>query len=395
MHIGVWKEHADGERRVALTPDTAVKLVDKGHRVVVESGAGLDAGIEDDAFRSAGVDIGAPDAVRECEVSLAVRGAGTWEGEGSSPTDTLRSGALALAMFDPLWLPKNAQALAATGADVMSLELVPRITRAQSMDVLSSMATVAGYEAALLAASKLPRMFPLMMTAAGTLAAARVFVLGAGVAGLQAIATARRLGAIVEGYDVRPAAAEQIRSLGAKAVELDLDTADSEDAGGYAREQSEDANARQQRLLTPYIAESDVIITTAAIPGRPSPELITAPMVEAMTSGSIIIDLAAERGGNCAVTVADAEVVHAGVTVLGPTDLASRSPRHASQMLGNNLVTLLDHLSDDDGQLVVDHEDEITGAMLVATGGEVVHERVLDALGSSAPTPTPDAPTEA
>lgn len=380
MHVGVWNERAAGERRVALTPDTAVKLIKKGHRVVVESGAGHDAGIDDDAFAAEGADIGDGDAVRECEVSLAVRGAGTWDGDGSLPADMLSSGSLALAMFDPLWMPRNAEALAATGADVMSLELVPRITRAQSMDVLSSMATVAGYEAALLAATRLPRMFPLMMTAAGTLAAARVFVLGAGVAGLQAIATARRLGAIVEGYDVRPAAAEQIRSLGARAVELDLDTDNSEDAGGYAREQSEDANARQQRLLTPYLADSDVVITTAAIPGRPSPELITAEMVEAMQSGSVIIDLAAERGGNCSVTAADSEVVHAGVTVLGPTDLASRSARHASQMLGNNLVTLLDHLSDDEGRLVIDRDDEITAAMLVATGGEVVHDRVLDAL---------------
>jgi len=380
VQVGVWKERASGERRVALTPDSVAKLIANEHMVIVESEAGLAAGIADDEYRAAGAQIGDAASIVDAQVTLAVRGAGTWEGAGSTPQDTLRSDMLALALFDPLWLPHNAADLATTGADIMSLELVPRITRAQSMDVLSSMATVAGYEAALLAATRLPRMFPLMMTAAGTLAAARVFVLGAGVAGLQAIATARRLGAIVEGYDVRPAAAEQIRSLGAKAVELQLDTADSEDAGGYAREQSEDANARQQRLLTPHLAEADIVITTAAIPGRPSPELITAEMVEAMSGGSVIIDLAAERGGNCTLTVADAEVLHNGVTILGPTDLASRSPRHASQMLGNNLVTLLDHLTSDEGELVVDREDEITEAMLVATGGEVVHERVLDAL---------------
>lgn len=380
MHIGVWSERANGERRVALTPEIAAKLITKGHSVVVEAGAGLASGIDDDAYRSVGATIGDTGDLLGAQVTLAVRGAGTWQGEGSKPTDMLREGQLALALFDPLWLPQNAQELAATGADIMSLELVPRITRAQSMDVLSSMATVAGYEAALLGAARLPRMFPLMMTAAGTLAAARVFVLGAGVAGLQAIATARRLGAIVEGYDVRPAAAEQIRSLGARAVELELDTADSEDSGGYAREQSEDANARQQRLLTPYLAESDIVITTAAIPGRPSPELITAEMVEAMATGSVVIDLAAERGGNCSLTVADDEVVHHGVTILGPTNLASGSPRHASQMLGNNLMTLLDHLCDDDGELVLDATDEITGAMLVATGGQVVHERVLESL---------------
>lgn len=392
MQIGVFKETAPGERRVALTPEGVSKLVKNGHVVVVEAGAGDRSGISDPAYIDAGATIVGRPAVLASDVVVAVRGAGTWD---TSPTaeSMMRSGSLALALFDPLWLPQNAKALADTGADVMSLELVPRITRAQSMDVLSSMATVAGYEAALLAASQLPRMFPLMMTAAGTLKPARVFVLGAGVAGLQAIATARRLGAVVEGYDVRPAAAEQIRSLGAKAIELELETADSEDAGGYAKAQSEDANARQKRLLAPYIAESDVVITTAAIPGRPSPELITADMVAAMPDGSVVVDLAAERGGNCEVTVADQQVEHQGVTVLGPTDLASRSPRHASQMLGNNIVTLLEHLTSDEGVLVVDRDDEITGAMLVASGGGVIHPRVIEALEASSPDSS--APKEA
>lgn len=365
-----------------MTPEGSTKLAKNGHDVFVETGAGEASGISDADYTETGARVGDRSAVIDSDVVVAVRGAGTWEDCPNADT-MMRSGALALALFDPLWLPENAKALADTGAKVMSLELVPRITRAQSMDVLSSMATVAGYEAALLAASRLPRMFPLMMTAAGTLKPARVFVLGAGVAGLQAIATARRLGAIVEGYDVRPAAAEQIRSLGAKAIELDLETSDSEDAGGYAKAQTEDTNDRQKRLLAPYIAESDVVITTAAIPGRPSPELITAEMIAAMPQGSVVIDLAAERGGNCEVTLADQQVDHCGVTVLGPTNLASCSPRHASQMLANNIVTLLEHLTNDDGELVVDPDDEITGAMLVAADGEIVHARVLEALNAT------------
>lgn len=391
MNIGVHREHAAGERRVAITPEGVTKLAKLDHEVIVAAGAGIESGITDQNYAAAGARTGTPEEVAKCDVVCLVRGPGTYP-DGPAAADMFSPSSLAIAMFDPLWMPDNAQALAATGANIMSLELVPRISRAQSMDVLSSMATVAGYEAVLLGASRLPKMFPLMMTAAGTIAAARVFVLGAGVAGLQAIATARRLGAIVEGYDVRAAAAEQIRSLGAKAVELDLETGDSEDSGGYAKAQSEDANARQQRLLTPHIAESDVVITTAAIPGRQSPELITADMVAQMAEGSVIIDLAAERGGNCTVTVADTEVIHEGVTVIGPTDLASRSPRHASQMLSNNIVTLLAHLTSEDGELIVDRDDEITDAMLVASGGKIALARVQEALDAQSPAPPHTTP---
>lgn len=380
MQIGVVRELVDGERRVAVSPEGATKLVADGHTVVVEASAGTESGFSDASYTEAGASVGERSAVVGSDVVVQV---------GAAADDVLAAAGpstLLLGMFDPLWDRAGAQALAATGADVMALELVPRITKAQSMDVLSSMATVAGYEAVLLAAARLPRMFPLLMTAAGTVPAARVFVLGAGVAGLQAIATARRLGAVVEAFDVRPAAAEQIRSLGARAVELDLDTENSEDAGGYAKEQGEDAQARQQRLLTPTIAESDVIITTAAIPGRKSPLLITEPMVEAMGDGSVIVDLAAERGGNCAVTIAGQEVVHDGVTVLGPTDLASRSARNASQMLSNNILTLLRHLAPE-GELNLDRDDEIVAGMLVASGGQLVHPRLVD----EPPSPGGDA----
>jgi len=249
------------------------------------------------------------------------------------------------------------------------------------MDVLSSMATVTGYEAALLAASLAPRMFPMLMTAAGTVPPTRVVVLGAGVAGLQAIATAKRLGAVVEAYDVRPAAVEQIRSVGAKAIELDLETTDSEDSGGYAKSQSQDQASTQRRLLTPYLAEADVVITTAAIPGMKSPLLIDAAMVEAMAPGSIIVDLAAERGGNCELTAPDEQVEHQGVLIVGPTDLASHSARNASQMVSTNITTLLAHLAPE-GELILDQSDEITQAMLIAIDGAVVHERVKQALES-------------
>ena len=373
MHVGVPLEVARAERRVALTPEGVTKLAKNGHTVSIEAGCGASSGFEDSDYTEAGATVASRTEVVSSEVVVQVGAAADDVRQAASEATLL------LGMFDPLWDIAASTELAATGANVMALELVPRITKAQSMDVLSSMATVAGYEAVLLAASRLPRMFPLLMTAAGTVPAAKVFVLGAGVAGLQAIATARRLGAVVEAFDVRAAAAEQIRSLGARAVELELDTANSEDSGGYAKAQGEDAQARQQRQLTPIVGESDVVISTAAIPGRRSPLLITTPMVEAMPRGSVIVDLAAERGGNCELTVADEEVVHEGVTILGPTDLPSRSARNASQMLSNNIVTLLNHLAPE-GELTLDMDDEITAGMLVAAGGRVVHPRVLEAV---------------
>lgn len=376
MRITAIIESREGERRVALTPDATQKLVGDGHTVTIESGAGAAISASDDDYRSAGAEVAdnRADAIAAAELVASINHQQVGDLPGLSESHTV------VALLDPLWRPEPMKALAASGATALSLELVPRITRAQSMDVLSSMATVAGYQAVLTAAQRLPRMFPLLMTAAGTVPAVRVVVLGAGVAGLQAIATARRLGAIVEAYDVRPAAAEQIESLGAKSIKLHLEADDAEDAGGYAKAQGDDDQASQQAALTPFITAADVVITTAAIPGVRSPLLVTTEMVDTMRAGSIIVDLAAERGGNCAVTVANETIDHGGVTVLGPTQLESGSARSASQMFANNLVTLIRHLADDELNLTIDPDDEITGAMLVTRGGEVVHPRVKDAL---------------
>jgi NAD(P) transhydrogenase subunit alpha len=371
VHISVLKETLRLERRVALSPGAVGKLVADGFEVSVEVGAGERAGFLDQQFGDVGANpVSAQEARSSSGVVVAV----------NRPDGSFAEGQTIIALLDPLWQPKETQILAEGGATLISLELVPRISRAQTMDVLSSMATVAGTEAVLLAARRLPKMFPLMMTAAGTVPAARVLVLGAGVAGLQAIATARRLGGVVEGYEVRPAAAEQIRSLGAKVVELEIETADSEDAGGYAKAQSEDVSARQQALLAQHVADADVVVTTAAIPGAPSPRLISTAMVEAMRPGSVIVDLAAERGGNCELTQPDDEVVHSWVTVLGPTDLASDAAQTASQMFGNNVATLIRHLTNEAGDLVLDLDDEITAGVVVAQRGEILNPRIREAL---------------
>ena len=380
---------------MALVPAGVETLVQHGFDVVVEHSAGSAAGIDDEAYRRAGASSASFSEVAGADLVVSVRdfpqgepGSGQAASAPAASTPAAVAPAAFIGVFDPLWMPQRAQRHADNGTTAFSLDLVPRITRAQSMDVLSSMGTIAGYESVLLAASRLPQMFPLMMTAAGTLAPARVLVLGAGVAGLQAIATSRRLGAVVEGYDVRPAAVEQIRSMGARAVELDLtaagaDAASAEDAGGYARAQSDDIAGRQQELLAPYVAASDVVITTAAIPGRASPLLLTASMVDAMAPGSVVIDLASERGGNCAVSQSDAEVDRGGVTVLAPTDLVSRCARHASQMFSRNLVAVLRHLAPD-GEMDLRTDDEILAAMLVSHGGEVVHPGVASGLGGGA-----------
>ena len=370
---------------MALVPDGVETLVQHGCDVVVERGAGSAAGIFDDAYGRAGASVGSAAEVVRAEVVVSVRDLPPGQSVGG-PVGAAE--VVFVGVFDPLWVPQRAQRHATDGTTAFSLDLVPRITRAQTMDVLSSMGTIAGYESVLLAASRLPQMFPLMMTAAGTLAPARVLVLGAGVAGLQAIATSRRLGALVEGYDVRPAAVEQIRSMGARAVELDLpqaggDATSVEDAGGYARAQKVDVAGRQQELLAPYVAAADVVITTAAIPGRASPLLVTAEMVDAMAPGSVVIDLASERGGNCAVAQSDVEVDRGGVTVLAPTDLVSRCARHASQMFSRNLVAFLRHLAPD-GEVDIRADDEILAAMLVARGGDVVHPGVAAAHEPSA-----------
>jgi NAD(P) transhydrogenase subunit alpha len=292
----------------------------------------------------------------------------------------LRSGQIVIGMADPLGAPGAVRELAATGVTAFALELIPRITRAQSMDVLSSMATIAGYKAVLLAADSLPRMFPLMTTAAGTVNPAHVFIVGVGVAGLQAISTARRLGAVVEAYDVRPAVKEQVQSVGAKFVELPLETAQAEDKGGYAKAQDEAFYRRQREMMARVVASNDVVITTAVVPGRKAPVLITGEMVRGMAAGSVVVDLAAERGGNCELTQADCVVIDQGVTILGPTNLPSTVPYHASQMYAKNITTFLLHLVKD-GRVRIDPSDEITRDTLVAENGEVVNARIRQALG--------------
>ena len=370
---------------MALVPDGVEALVRGGADVLVERGAGSGYDLDDDAYTSAGATIVDPGGALAAEIVVSVR---DLPGDCSTGRSAAGPPLVFVGVFDPLWMPQRAQRHAAAQTTALSMDLVPRITRAQTMDMLSSMGTIAGYEAVLVAASRLPQMFPLMMTAAGTLAPARVLVLGAGVAGLQAIATSRRLGAVVEGYDVRPAAVEQIRSMGARAVEFDLaeagtDGSDAEDAGGYARAQTDVVADRQRELLAPHVAEADVVITTAAIPGRASPLLVTAAMVDAMAAGSIVIDLASERGGNCELTRQDEEITRNGVTVLGPTDLVSRCARHASQMFSRNLVTFLEYLAPG-GEIDIRPDDEIISAMLVSHGGAVVHPGVAAALSDRA-----------
>jgi len=388
MRIGVPKEVFPGETRVALIPAAVPPLVKAGLEVVVESGAGVAAGFPDDAFKAQGASLASrPDVFRTADILLQVRAI---PGEPS----LLRAGQTAIGFADPLGAPDAVRALAATGVSLLSMELMPRITRAQSMDALSSMATIAGYKAVLMAASELPRMFPMLNTAAGTVAAARVFVIGAGVAGLQAIATARRLGARVEAYDVRPAVKEQIQSLGARFVEMPIETTGSEDAGGYAQAQDESFYRRQRELMLKTVATTDVVITTAAIPGKRAPVLITAEMVKAMPAGSVIVDLAAERGGNCELTRPDETVVEHGVTILGPTNIAATVPYHASQMYARNIVTLVQHVvqreKGPDGKptgapkLVLNMSDEITREIVVTLGGDVVHARVRELAGATA-----------
>jgi len=378
MIAGVPKEMCAGERRVSLVPSSVQALVRAGLEVRIEAGAGAAAGFPDEAYVERGAaTVGRETLFAEADILLQVRGPGAG---AAADLEHYRSGQAVVALHDPLGEPETVRALAERGVTAFSLELVPRITRAQSMDVLSSMATVAGYQAVLAAAEVLPQLFPMLMTAAGTLAPAKVFVVGVGVAGLQAIATAKRLGAVVEAYDVRPAVKDQVLSVGAKFVEFDLETGDAEDAGGYAKDQSDDFIARQQAQMKEVVARNDVVITTAAIPGRRSPVLVTEEMVAAMAPGSVIMDLAAERGGNCALTRADETVVAHGVTVLGPTDLVSRKPRHASQMYAKNVETYLLSMIEE-GALTLDLEDEVVAGSLLTRDGEVVHPRIRELLG--------------
>lgn len=384
MKIGVPRESFPGEQRVALVPDSVGPLLKAGHKVSIESGAGTRAGYPDAAFKEKGAEITPERAAlfRDAEIVFQVRSLGSNPVEGDADLELMRADQVVVGMHDPLGSPQVATKLAEKKVTAFALELMPRITRAQSMDVLSSMATIAGYKAVLLAADHSHRMMPMLMTAAGTLAPAHAFVIGAGVAGLQAIATARRLGAVVKGYDVRPAVKEQVESLGAKFVELELETSGAEGAGGYAKEMGEEFLRKQREMMGKVVAECHMVITTAAIPGKKSPVLITADMVKGMTPGSVIVDLAAERGGNCELTKADETVEIDGVTILGPTNLPSTIPFHASQMYARNLTTFLKEIVKD-GKMALDMQNEVHRDTLVTRGGEVVNARVRELLGLS------------
>ena len=381
--IGVPKEICPGEERVALTPANVGALLKKnGVEIRIERGAGEAAGFTDGDYENAGAKLTDRDDIfSNAQAILQVQTPGSNTTNGQEDLDKLKAGQFLIGMTDPLANAQFAQALAERKVTGLALELIPRITRAQSMDVLSSMAMIAGYKCVLLAANASHRMFPMNMTAAGTMNASRVFVMGAGVAGLQACATAKRLGAIVEAYDVRPAAREQILSVGAKPVELDLDTGEAEGSGGYAKAQGEDFLKRQRELMKEVIKEMDVVITTAAVPGAKSPILVTEEMVKAMKPGSVIVDLAAERGGNCDLTKAGETVVENGVLIIGPTNVPSSVPFHASQMFGKNMENLLNLLLDDNGDLQLDFEDQIVADTVISHGGDVPQARLREMLG--------------
>ena len=379
LSIGVLKETLPGERRVAITPKVIDVLTKAGAEVLVEAGAGLESGYPDEEYTAKGAKI-APTATAVAEsaqILLTVR--------VPAPDGLVKKGQIVIGLADPLSDPQLAAQYAKAGATLFSLELVPRITRAQSMDVLSSMASTAGYKAVLLAASALPRLFPMMSTAAGTVPPARVLVIGAGVAGLQAIATARRLGAVVSGYDVRAAVKEQIESLGAKFVSITIG-AGGEGQGGYARALTDDEIRSQREQMAAVLKEQDVVITTAAVPGRKAPILITRDMVHVMGRGAVIVDLAAERGGNVEVTKAGETIVENGVTVIGPVNLPATVPNHSSQMYGRNIVTFLKNMMTKEGALNIDLNDEITRDSLVVRDGAIVNSRVQELLGAAAQT---------
>ncbi len=378
MIVGVPRESFPGERRVALTPAVVPSYAKAGVEVVVETGAGMEAGYPDPQYAEKGAKIVATrQEAFAADVVVQVLGYGSNDKTGDADLPFLRRGQALIGFLRPLGDLRTIEAIARTGVSAFSIELMPRITRAQSMDALSSMATICGYKAVLIAADTLPRIFPMLTTAAGTITPSRVLVIGAGVAGLQAIATARRLGAVVSAYDLRPAVKEQVQSLGGRFVELPIEAADAQDAGGYAKAQDESFYQRQRELLGKVVAESDVVITTAVVPGKKSPILVTKEMVAAMAPGSVIVDLAAERGGNCELTRPEEQVVEHGVTIMGTINLASTVPYHASQMYGKNITNFLLHLVKD-GKLVLDMQDEITRSTLVTQGGEVVNPRVRE-----------------
>jgi NAD(P) transhydrogenase subunit alpha len=375
VKVGTPKETAADERRVALVPDSATRLVAAALEVNVESGAGSAAYITDKAYQEAGAKIvkSAANLLGEADAVLKVQAPSTAE------VELIKKGAVLISFLQPATQGDTVRALAKRGVTAFSLELVPRISRAQSMDALSSQASAAGYKAVLMAAGRLGKFFPMMMTAAGTIPPARVLVMGAGVAGLQAIATARRLGAVVSAYDVRPAVKEEVQSLGATFIELALETQEGE--GGYAKEQSEEFLRKQRELIGEHVAKSDVVITTAAVPGRRAPLLVTGEMVKGMRPGSVIVDLAAETGGNVELTKAGTDVEVGGVTIIGTRNVPSTIPLHASQLYARNVANLLLHLVKD-GAIVLDFEDEITKGACVTHDGEIVNERAKQVMAA-------------
>ena len=382
MIIGVPREVFPGERRVALAPAVIPNLAKAGFEVRIEAGAGAGAGYLDADYAAKGAKIIAErsEVFRSADVVAQVLCYGSDDKAGKGDLPLLRRGQILVGFLRPLGSLDTIQEVAATGVTAFSVELMPRTTRAQSMDALSSMASIAGYKAVLEVANALPRIFPMMTTAAGTITPSRVLIIGVGVAGLQAIATARRLGGVVSAYDVRPAAKEQVQSLGARFVELPLETQDSQDARGYAKAQDEAFYAKQRELLGRVVAESDAVITTAVVPGKKAPVLVTAEMVKGMAPGSVILDLAAERGGNCELTRAGETIVEHGVTLIGPINLASGVPHHASQMYARNLTAFLANLVKD-GKVRPAESDDIIRDTLVTQGGEVVNARVRELLG--------------
>lgn len=381
MIVGVPKEIYPGERRVALVPAVIPNLTKAGFEVVIQSGAGQQAGYPDASYTEKGAKI-LPDRgaiFTTADIIVQVLCYGSNDKNGKDDVPLYKRGQALIGFLRPFGTAEVVQQIAQAGVRAFSVELMPRITRAQSMDALSSMATVAGYKAVLLAAETSPRIFPMMTTAAGTITPARVFIIGAGVAGLQAISTARRLGAVASAYDMRPASKEQVQSLGGRFVELPIEAQNAQDARGYGTAQDETFYARQRELLTKVVAESDVVITTAVIPGKKAPVLITGDMVKGMAPGSVIVDLAAERGGNCELTKMEQTITVNGVSIIGEINLASTIPFHASQMYSRNLMTYLTYMAKD-GKLQMNMQDEITRETLVTSGGEIVNPRVREYL---------------
>ena len=381
MRLGLVRESATDERRVALVPADIPTLTKLDLEITVEAGAGLAAGYPDREYQSRGASIGDRGTVlSQADIVVMVRSAGDNAAGGLEDARCMKEGALLIGHLNPYQPDESFRILAERKISALSMELMPRITRAQSMDALSSQANLSGYRSVLIAARELPKMFPMMMTAAGTIVPAKVFVVGVGVAGLQAIATARRLGAVVSAYDIRPAVKEQVESLGARFVEMELETKETETAGGYAREMNEEFYRKQREFMTKVVAESDVVITTAAVPGKKAPVLVTAEMVKCMRPGSVVVDLAAERGGNCEMTRPGETVVENGVSVVGAVNVPATIAYHASQLYSRNIAALLKEIVSN-GSLALDQDDEIVAATLVLRQGRTPNPDLAKTLG--------------